>query len=176
MFRKRWAVNREAGITLISMAVAVAIMGIITAGIGTAVVLIQRSSAAATGHLVAARELQNAGQWMVSDARGASSIDLSGDADGFPLTIRWTGTDGHDYETDYIIDANNEIRRYHYTDKATNPDPDTVTLVAQHISPGETRCSLSSNDELVLTLTSLVGTGNAARSESREYRVLPLSP
>lgn len=163
----------EYGYSLVSTIVAVAIMALLAAGIMTVIFQIYNVSSATTNHMVAIREVQNAGRWITRDTQAARIIETTGDSDGFPLTIKWYDQSGNRYEVVYDISMDNQLIRQHYTNRSINPDPDSSKLIARYINPSTTSCNISQNDELIVNISAYVDTRLHAKTETRVYRVFP---
>ncbi|MFA5309619.1 MAG: prepilin-type N-terminal cleavage/methylation domain-containing protein [Dehalococcoidales bacterium] len=102
--------NRQSGMTLVELIVAIAITGVIVAFLGTAIYQIITVSEYGNGRLTALHEVQNAAYWLNTDGQGArnatggsqlvltlsdnttvtyalSGTDLRRSAGGLPLTV-----------------------------------------------------------------------------------------
>ena len=100
-----------------------------------------------------------------------STLDLTTElfAPGFPLTFTWTTwseTGGIDYEVTYSI-VNGRLMRSSSVDGGAP----TQTQVAQYIDPYSSNCQFAGG-KLTLTVTSVVGVGPAASTESRQFQIL----
>ena len=125
----------QRGFTLIELIVAIAITGLITGGITTAIFQVFSVNALSNNHMLALRQVQNAGYWISHDAQMAQNITLGDNPDTPPpadppnppeteiLTLVWVGwgriwKQGNDnwqsidtYEVRYTYD-NNKLWRY----------------------------------------------------------------
>ncbi len=153
----------QRGITLIEMLVAVALVGIITGGITMAISQVLTISTRTSNHMVAVRQVQQAGKEVSKDTLEAQNVAL-GETSGFPLTLTWTDWDGPDNVVVYSITEDNKLQRSH----SVNDGEPTVTRVAQYIDPDQTSC-VWSGGELTFAVTATVG----GQSETREYEVEP---
>jgi prepilin-type N-terminal cleavage/methylation domain-containing protein len=100
-----------------------------------------------------------------------TSLDLTSQtyAAGFPLTFNWTTwseTGGTEYEVVYSITDGKLMRNYSVAGNST-----TETYIAQYIDPYETSCQFI-YDKLTFVITSTVGGGETATSETREFQVI----
>ena len=162
--------KNQKGFTLIELLIAIAITGIITGGATMTIFQVFSGNTRSTNHMIAVRQVQNAGYWVSHDVQMAQSVVVTG-VSGFPLTLTWTEWDGDEHRVVYTLLVD-ELQREHYTnyDPVTNPDPDVTTIVAQYIDPdpAKTNCSFASG-ELVFSVITTVDT----QSEARVYRIIP---
>jgi hypothetical protein len=66
------------------------------------------------------------------------------------------------------------LLREHYSDRASNPDPDVSTYVAWNLDtdPAATNCVFA-NGVLTVTVTASVSNGGRSATETRTWQVLP---
>ncbi len=166
-------IRNEDGYSLIGILIALAITAVITTGIMMAIHQIYNVSSARTNHIIAIREVQNAGHWFTRDGQKAVTIEPTQDPDGFPLTISWDDPDDNQYEVVYILSLDNKLQRQHYTNRIINPDPDTTALIASYIDPSNTSCNVTENNELVVSVATAVNIGRVTYTETRTYRIFP---
>ncbi|MFC1902135.1 type II secretion system protein J [Chloroflexota bacterium] len=163
----------EDGYSLIGILIALAIMAIITTGMMMVIEQIYNVNSDRTNHIVAIREVQNAGRWFTVDGQKAVTIEPAQDTDGFPLTISWDDQDDNQHEVVYTLLLDNTLERQHYTNRTMNPDPHTTTLVASHIDPSSTSCNVTENSELSAHVTAAVNIDSVTYTETRTYRIFP---
>jgi Tfp pilus assembly protein PilW len=161
----------ERGFSLISFIVALAIGSVLAGGVTMIIFQLSSVSSSSVDHLMAIRDVQNAGRWICRDGQMAADIELTADADGFPLTLTWTDRDGDEHEAVYSLLAGNEMQREYYTNRTLNADPDTTSVVAMYIDDSATSCNLTETDELIVKITSATGSGAKNYAETRTYRV-----
>jgi len=161
--------NNQKGFTMIEVIIAIAVTAIITGGITMTIFQVFDGNTRTSNHMIAVRQVQNAGYWVSHDGQMAQSVEPTADSDGFPLTLTWADWDSGDvYQVVYSV-VDNELQREHYT----NLTPDATTIVAQFIDLAN--CDFtdtngdSVDDTLILTITATVGT----QSETRTYEVAP---
>lgn len=171
--RTTLATRAEDGFTLVELMIALAILAIIINAVVMVIYQLYNVGFARTNHIIAVREVQNASHWLALDGQKAATLQLSGDADGFPLTISWNSTDGSQYQVVYTILPDNELQRQHYTNRAINPNPDNTTIAARFIDPSRTSCNVSAGNELTVNITTAVDIYHGAYSETRTYRFFP---
>ena len=168
--------NNQKGFTMIEVVIAIAITAIITGGIIMTIFQVFDGNTRSSNHMIAVRQVQNAGYWVSHDTLMALSVEPTADPDGLPLTLTWTDWNGDEHEVVYTLLADNELQREHYInyDPVTNPDPDSTIFVAEYINPdpAKTNCQFTSG-ELIMTVTATVGSGSQESSETRVYRILP---
>ena len=174
MFHKSmFNIRKEDGYSLISILIALAIMAIITTGIMTVIYQIYNVSSDRTTHMIAIREVQNAGRWFTIDGQKAVTIEPAQDPDGFPLTISWDDPADNQHEVVYTLSLDNKLQRQHYTNRTINPDPDATALIALNIDPSNTSCIVTENNELVANVTAVVNIDPVTYTETRTYRIFP---
>ncbi|MFC2122307.1 hypothetical protein ACFLRP_01315 [Bacteroidota bacterium] len=163
----------EAGYSLVGIIVACAIIAGITNGVMIAIFQLNKISSASTNHVLAIREVQTAGEWMNTDGRQATTIELTPDADGFPLTMKWSAPNDDQHEVVYTLTVGNGLKRQHYTNRTINPNPDTTILAAQYVDPFSTSCNITENDELLVNITVAVDIDTTVYTEARTLRIFP---
>jgi len=163
----------EAGYSLVGIIVACAIIAGITNGLMITVFQLYKVSSACTNHVLAIREVQTAGHWMTIDARRAATIEITQDADGFPLKITWNDHNDDQHEVVYTLSMGNRLQRQHYTNRTINPDPDATIFAAQYIDPSNTSCNVTESDELVVNITATVDIDSVIYTETRTLRIFP---
>jgi len=163
----------EAGYSLVGIIVACAIIAGITNGAMMTIFQLNKVSSACTNHVLAVREVQTAGEWMTTDGRKATTIEITQDADGFPLTMSWSAPNDDQHEVVYTLSVGNGLKRQHYTNRTINPDPDTTILAARYVDPSSTSCNITENDELMVNITVVVDLDNTSYTEARTLRIFP---
>ncbi|MFC1942241.1 type II secretion system protein J [Chloroflexota bacterium] len=166
-------IRNEGGYSLIGIVISLAIMTIITTGIMMTIDQIYNVSSGSTNHIIAIREVQNAGHWLTLDGQKAVTMEPAQDPDGFPLTISWDDPADNQHEVVYTLSPDNKLQRQHYTNRTINPDPDTTTLIALYIDLSNTSCHVSDGNELVANITASVNIDRVSYTETRTYRILP---
>ena len=159
---------------MIEVVLAIALTGIITGGITMTIFQVFDGNTRSSNHMIAVRQVQNAGYWVSHDTQMAQNVNTTG-ATGFPLTLTWTDRNGDEHQVVYTV-VDNTLQREHYInyDPVTNPDPDVTTIVAEFIdpNPAKTNCQFTAG-ELVFKVTATVATGSQESSETRVYRIIP---
>ena len=164
-------IKNQRGVTLIELLIAVAITSVVTGSITMTMFQVYAGNARTSNHMMAVKQVQNAGYWFSRDALMAQTVILTADADGFPLTLHWAEWDTTTHQVTYDI-VSDELKR---TEGAIE------FVVADYINsdPSKTKCEFidsdgdGANDKLVLTVTATVGSGSHERSETRVYKAIP---
>ena len=167
--------NNQKGFTLIELLVAIAITGLIIGVIGMSIFMIFNISARSDNHMLAVRQVQNAGYWISHDAQMAQQppviVNDGGQLESIFLT--WEGWDNTWHEVTYTLE-DTELKRSYWNDTGEISE----ILVAEYIDTDNTNCEFTdtdgddSNDTLFLTVTATVS-GRHEATETRVYEVIP---
>ena len=160
--------KHQRGFTLIEMLVAIALAGIITGGITMTISQVLTINSRVSNHMVAVRQVQQAGKEVSKDALQAQILEL-GSSSGLPLTLAWIEWETGDlHEVVYTLENMSgglkKLQRSH----SVNDEEPTVTRIARYIDPDLTSC-VCSGGVLTFTVTGNVG----GQSETRVYEVKP---
>ena len=158
----------QKGFTLIELLIAVAIFAVVAVAADAVIVQIVQSNRTSS-HMVAVRQVQQAGYRVSLDALQAQSISVSNVTGGFPLTLNWTTWEGAEFYTVNYTLVNPSGGLYQLQRNETvGTNPTTTTVVAQYIYNGTTQCSWNAT-VLILSVTAVVG----VETESRTYEIKP---
>jgi len=153
----------ERGFTLIELLVAIALAGLVTAGITFAINQVLTINTRASNHMICVRQVQQAGKEVSKDALQAQDVTYTNNP-GFHLNLTWTDWGGVVNNITYTIDGDKLVRSDHV-------GPDRV--IAEYIDTAHTSCEpvgpLPTRGVLRFTVTAAVGT----ESETRVYEVEP---
>jgi type II secretory pathway pseudopilin PulG len=141
---------------------AMAIVGIIIGSITTAISQVFNLNTRTSNHMIAIRQVQNAGYWVSHDALMAQSVSTNTTGNGFPLVLNWTEWNGTVHNTTYSI-VSSQLKR---------SNGGNESIIANYIDQVQTSCNFTSN-KLSFTVTATVGSGSKAESETRKYEVNP---
>ena len=169
----RFARDNQGGITLIELIIAITIAALITGGITFAIMQILTINTRASNHMVAVRQVQQAGKEVSKDALQSqpNAINASPSGGNF-LILGWTDWDGQENVVVYALNSTpsspalRSLERTHTingTAQATAP-----LVVAEYIDPTQTSCNWTGS-VLIFTVTATVGT----QSETRIYEIEP---
>ncbi len=144
--------NNQKGFTMIEVVIAIAITAIITGSITMSIFQVFDGNIRSSNHMIAVRQVQNAGYWVSHDTLMAQSVVTDGGATGFPLTLTWTEyVSGDEHRVVYTL-ISTSLKREHYTNyDPDNPAlPDTTTFAAEYINQADTSCSLTGGGTFTL--------------------------
>jgi hypothetical protein len=144
---------------------AMAIVGIIIGSITTAISQVFNLNTRTSNHMIAIRQVQNAGYWISRDTQMAQTIVVDNLTAPNILQLSWTEwTSGTVQNVTYSI-VNSQLKRNNGGNES---------IIASYIDPAQTSCNFTDN-KLILTVTATVGSGQQTRSETRRYEVNPRS-
>jgi prepilin-type N-terminal cleavage/methylation domain-containing protein len=117
----------QKGFSLLELLVALAITGLITTGITMVISQTFTGSTRSSNHMVAVRQVQEAGYWVSYYAFNSQNLTITGDS-GFPLILRWVDFDasGTNASQKVVFNLNltsSGLRGSYYVGNATTPDP-----------------------------------------------------
>jgi prepilin-type N-terminal cleavage/methylation domain-containing protein len=167
--------NGQRGISLVELLVVIAIVGALSAGIATLISQIITGNTRTSNHMVAVRQVQQAGKDLSQDTLQAQNITAGG-ALGFPLTFEWSEWNSdRSHEIVYSLEDmpggsadTQQLRRSYtlYTDEQKTYE--SSRIVAQYIVPDETSCDVGAR-KVRFTITASVGGGPYEGRETRVY-------
>lgn len=150
MFNRLKKINKnQKGFTLIELIMVIAITALIIGVIAMSISLVFNVSARSDSHMLAVRQVQNAGHWINLDTQMAQTVQTDESSDtGFPLILTWTEyVSGDEHQVVYtLVEEDSELRRSH----SVNGGDPNVTLVAEYIDQAETSCSLTGGGTFTL--------------------------
>jgi len=165
----------QRGISLVELLVVIAIVGALSAGIATLISQIITGNTRTSNHMIAVRQVQQAGKDLSQDTLQSQNITAGGDL-GFPLTMIWTAWgSGPTHEIVYSLEdmpgglpETQQLRRTYtqYTDGQKTDQ--SSRIVAQYLVPDETSCEVFPR-KVRFTITASVG--GEPPYEGRETRV-----
>lgn len=159
----------QRGLTIIELLVVIILTGLITAAITTTFFQVFDMNTRTANHMSALSQVQHAGKIVSQDILQTQTV-LTGDTEGFPLSLNWTegGITGDSHEVIYTLE-DGELWR---SESIEGQSP-IETRVAEYINPDETSCHLEGN-VLIFKVTATVGKETVhEESETRIYRVQP---
>lgn len=166
--------NGQRGISLVELLVVIAIVGALSAGIATLISQIITGNTRTSNHMMAVRQVQQAGKEVSQDTLQAQEI-IPGPNDGFPLLFHWTDIGGVANNITYTVSDNGELLRTHVRD----PGDSDSRVIARYIVADETSvvgfggsptCDPPCYRGLTFEVTASVGGGPYEGRETREYK------
>ncbi len=165
MFHRLGLINKnQLGFTLIELALAIAISGVITGGITMTIFSVVNGNIRTSNHMTVVRQVQNAGYWVSHDALMAQAepvIMTNGSGQLVSITLTWAewGSGGA-HQVTYTLEGTELWRDY----------DGQRSLVAQYIDsdPDNTNCDFTGG-KLTFTVTATV----QEQSETRIYEAGP---
>jgi prepilin-type N-terminal cleavage/methylation domain-containing protein len=174
-FPKLKLINKgQKGFTLIELALAMVIGGMIAASVTMTMFQIVDSSGRTSNHMTAVRQAQSAGYWVSRDAQMIQQAPVITESGGEleSITFDWTDWEGNVFQVIYTFEDMSagglkEMQRAEHENSTTK-----TTAVAEFIDIENTSCEYT-DGTLTFTVTVQVGAGSAAQIETRTYEVLP---
>jgi prepilin-type N-terminal cleavage/methylation domain-containing protein len=157
------------GFTLIELVMAIGVTGILLASITAAVGQVFNTNTRNSEHMVAVRQVQNAGYWVSRDSQMARSITDTAHATSPKILIMdWVEWDGTAINVTYSLSGTTPNLKLNRLYKENNVVISN-TVVGQSISSSSDCHSIYTAGSLVFTMTATVGNEN----ETRIYSVRP---
>jgi len=163
--------NHQRGFTLVELLVVIAIVGALSAGIATLISQIITGNTRTSNHMIAVRQVQQAGKDLSQDTLQSQNITAGGDL-GFPLLLQWTDIGGVANNVTYTITEGGELIRTHVRD----PGQSSRMVIARYIAEASVvgfgsrlECDPPCYRGLTFTVTASVGGGPYEGRETRVY-------
>ncbi len=171
--------KNQRGFALIEVLIVIAITGIISGGITTAIFQVFDVNARSTAHMTAVKQVESAVYWISRDAQMAQGVVTGDDPETEFLILTWADwyyTEGQvtytAHQVTYSI-ANGELKRSHLSVSPEHPSETTEAVVARHIDPEMTNFNFTDDGVLTFELTASVDKGSGTQSETRVCEVIP---
>jgi len=159
----------QKGFTLVEVLGVIAIIGLVGAGIGTAVFQVMNISASSSNLITAIKRTESAAYWIVRDVQMSQAVEPSGGS-GFPLNLSWVEWDNTTHQVSYTLENGKLWRSY-----SVNGAEPSLTLTAESISEDADKTSCQYADGMLsLRITASTG-GFREASETRIAQVIPRS-
>jgi prepilin-type N-terminal cleavage/methylation domain-containing protein len=172
--RFRFLHNNLKGFTLVELLVAIALAGLITAGISVAIMQVLTINTRASNHMIAVRQVQQAGKEVSKDALQAQPSKIDDGPSGAFLVLNWTDWEGANNTVVYTLEtmpSSPDLMMLQRSQSINGTDQTPTPLtVAQYIDPDQTSCVWNATaGTLTFKITARVGT----ESETRIYEIEP---
>jgi len=177
---RRWGLihKDQEGITLVELLLAIVLVGMISLGITMGISQVLIINARASNHMIAVRQVQQAGDRVSKDVLQAQNVTWSTGDTGFFLTLAWQDLEGGVNEVVYTLEEMpsphdpNPLRVLER--KHTINGDSSTTIVARYLHPDDTKVVPDPDGrKLVFTATAIVGNGPQQAVETRQYEVEP---
>jgi prepilin-type N-terminal cleavage/methylation domain-containing protein len=174
-FPKLSLINKgQKGFTLMELALAMVIGGMIAASVTMTMFQVIDSSGRTSNHMTAVRQAQSAGYWVSRDAQMIQQAPVIMESGGEleSITFDWIDWEGNVFQVVYTFEDMSvgglkELQRVEHENSST-----VTTVVAEFIDIENTSCEYAGGT-LTFTVTVQVGAGASAQIETRTYEVLP---
>ncbi len=135
--------KNQRGFSLVEMLIVLAIIGGVMAAATMTIVQVINGSSSTSDHMIAVRQVQNAGYWVSRDVQMAQNVVPAPYSDGFPLTLTWTDRYSNDHQVVYSLEdmpgGLASLQRQH---TCVALGLDVTSTVAEFIDPDGTNCYL----------------------------------
>jgi len=144
----------EKGLTLLELIIAIAITSLITGGVATIVYQIYTVSARSSNHMVAVRQVQEAGYWLSTYAYTSQNTTITG-VSGFPLVLKWIDFNENAYQKiEFILNSSGLSGNYYVSNDNINyvlnsTKTDKIRVFAS-INVTKTTCQVSGGSDFRL--------------------------
>lgn len=143
----------QKGLTLLELIIAIAITSLITGGIGTIVYQIHTGSARSANHMVAVRQVQEAGYWLSTYAYTAQNTTITGTS-GFPLILQWIDFNENKWQKIVFNLTGSNLSGSYYVNDVLNSTKTGRLPVFQFINNAtQTNCQVSGGSDFSLPVS-----------------------
>jgi Tfp pilus assembly protein PilE len=140
-------------LTLLELIIAIAITSLITGGIGTIVYQIYTGSARSSNHMVAVRQVQEAGYWVSTYAYTAQNTTITGTS-GFPLILQWIDFNENKWQKIVFSLTGSNLSGSYYVNDVLNSAKTSRLPVFQFINNAtKTNCQVSGGSDFSLPVS-----------------------
>lgn len=155
--------RNSSGLTLVELLIALSISGLAIAAATATINQLFWLGSRNQNHMVAVRQVQNAGYWISRDGVMAQGVTM-GPSSGFPLTFSWTEWGTSQTTTVTYTLSDSVLSRQQTVDNAT-----ITSTIARYITSAQAEFPTGNEKLLTVTMTAQVGT----LSETRTYKIKP---
>jgi prepilin-type N-terminal cleavage/methylation domain-containing protein len=142
----------QKGLTLLELIIAIAITSLITGGIGTIVYQIYTGSARSSNHMVAVRQVQEAGYWLSEYAYSAQNTTITGTS-GFPLILQWIDFNENKWQKIVFSLTSSNLSGSYYVNDVLDSARTGKIPVFKFIDSTKTNCQVSGGSDFSLPVS-----------------------
>jgi prepilin-type N-terminal cleavage/methylation domain-containing protein len=141
----------QKGFTLLELLIGIAITALITTAVTMTILQTFTGSTRSSNHMVAVRQVQEAGYWVSFYAYAAQDLTITGDS-GFPLILRWIDFDTNKRQKVVfnLTSSSGGLRGSYYVNDALNSTLTGKIPVFQFIDSNKTNCQVSGGSDFSL--------------------------
>jgi prepilin-type N-terminal cleavage/methylation domain-containing protein len=133
----------QSGFTLVELLIAIALTALITTGVTMAIGQTFTGSTRSVNHMVAVRQVQEAGYWIAFYAYAGQGLTTTGES-SFPLVVNWIDFDGNARHKIVFSLNSSGLQASYYVDEVLDPEQTGRVPVFQFINnPDTTNCRVS---------------------------------
>ncbi len=136
--------KNERGLSLLELSIAIGLVGIITTTVTLLIFQIASNTARSGNHMIAVREVDEAGFWVSLYVYSAQNMTITGDS-GFPLILQWNDFASNERHKVVFSLNSSGLRGKHYVNNVLNLTKTGRIPVFEVVNPDKTKtnCKVS---------------------------------